>query len=145
MSMDDVRELCVIRFPTSTKRATIMAGLEHVTQELNLKSIEGELWIDGSFLTRKTDPEDVDLVLRIRADFYDNATPEQQQVVDWLADDLVTPHKCDSYFFVEWDESHPLYWTGEYMYAYWMKQWGFSRDGSAEKGIADVELTGASP
>ena len=98
-------------------------------------------------MTERTDPEDVDLVLRIRGDFYDNATPEQQRVIDWLTDDLVQPHKCDSFIFMEWDESHPLYWTGEYMHAYWMKQWGFGREGDTGspdlKSIAVVGLTGA--
>lgn len=98
--MDEVRRLCVDRFPTSASRHTIMVGLEHVVQELNSHAIEGELWVDGSFLTEKIDPEDVDLVLRIQAEFYDNARPDQQKVVDWLMDDLVTLHKCDTYVFM---------------------------------------------
>ena len=125
-----------------------MEGLEYVITELDLKAVKGELWIDGSFLTEKSDPEDVDVVLRMSANFYDNATLEQQQAVDWLGEDLFTTHMCDSYVFFEWDESHHLFWYGEYMYSYWMRQWGFGReDGTGSpnmKGIAVVILDGNS-
>jgi hypothetical protein len=34
---------------------------------------------------------------------------------------------------------HPDYWVGQYMQAYWMRQWGFSR-GQEFKGIAVLHL-----
>jgi hypothetical protein len=117
-------------------------------EELNSKKIEGEMWVNGSFLTQKTNPNDVDLVLRLQADFYDNASVDKKEAVQWLSDDLKISHGCDSYFFMEWPENHPHYRIGKDDYDYWMRLWGFSRGNSAQginpemKGIAVIELPG---
>ncbi len=103
------------------------------------KKIVGELWVDGSFLTEKINPEDVDIVLRIDGIFYESSTPEQRAIIDWLNEDLKTDYHCDSYFFMQFPEGHPLYWEGEYAYAYWMRQWGFNREDDV-KGIAVITL-----
>lgn len=118
-----------------------MRGLEEIVRQLRQAAVCGELWINGSFLTEKLDPNDADLVLRLDAEFYDTSTDEQKRIIDWLAGDLMESHMCDSYVFIEWPQSHRNYWIGEYMYAYWMRQWGFGRDGIM-KGIAVVELSG---
>ena len=116
-----------------------MEGLEKVIQELRVNSVEGEIWIDGSFVTEKMNPEDVDLALRVAAQFYENATQKQREAVDWLASNLRNTHLCHSYSFMEWPEDHTNYWVGQYMYNYWMKQFGFSRSNEV-KGIPFVVL-----
>jgi hypothetical protein len=139
MSLAELKRLCVDNFPLSTTRPKIMEGIEKLIKELRMNSIEGEVWIDGSFVTEKMDPEDVDLVLRLPAQFYENATERQRKAVDWLAANLKNTHSCDSYLCMEWPEDHPNYWIGQYAYSYWMRQFGFSR-GNEMKGIAVVTL-----
>lgn len=139
VSLAELRQICVDGFPLSTTRYKIMEGLEKVLQELRAGSIEGEVWVDGSFVTEKMNPEDVDLVLRVSAQFYDNATDKQRKTVDWLASNLRNTHLCHSYSFMEWPENHPNYWPGQYMFNYWMRQFGFSR-GNEMKGIPVVAL-----
>jgi hypothetical protein len=39
-----------------------MAGLESIPLRLIGLSITGELWVDGSFLMKKDEPDDVDVV-----------------------------------------------------------------------------------
>jgi len=139
MSLLELRKLCVNAFPLSTTRSKIMNGLEKIVEKLRSNSIQGEIWVDGSFVTAKINPEDVDIVLRCPADFYDNCTQKQRDTVDWLTPNLKNTHLCDSYHFMEWPEGNPNYWLGECMYSYWMKQFGFSR-GSEMKGIAVIAL-----
>jgi hypothetical protein len=141
MSLLELRELCVNAFPLSTTRLKIMDGLEKIVEKLRSNSIQGEIWVDGSFVTAKIDPEDADLVLRCPADFYENSTQKQRGIVDWLSSNLRNTYLCDSYCFMEWPKGHQNYWVGEYMYSYWMKQFGFSRV-SEMKGIAVVALLG---
>jgi hypothetical protein len=141
MNIADLHNLCVSGFSLSTTRATIMGGLERVFNKLSSDSIEGEVWVDGSFITCKLDPEDVDLVLRCSGDFYDMCTVEQRDTVNWLSSDLKLSHHCHSFLFFEWPEGHKQYWVGQYMQAYWMKQFGFSRS-EAMKGIAVLALPG---
>lgn len=116
-----------------------MAALESVVERLQATGVVGELWINGSFLTEKENPADVDIVLRVQGPLYDTATPAQRLALDWVAANLHDSHDCDSYVLVEWPPGHPSYWLGEYWYAYWLRQWGFSRAGVL-KGIAVLQL-----
>src|SRR6266404_1591008 len=100
LSLTELRALCVDPFPLSASRPRIMAGLEAVVQELNSVGIVGELWVDGSFLTEKVDPEDVDASLRITSELWDNTSTEQRQTLEWLASaDLKTSYACDLYLW----------------------------------------------
>jgi hypothetical protein len=139
-TMTELRKLCVEEFPLSKTRDTIMRGLEQVVGMLRNKKIQGELWVNGSFLTQKIDPNDVDIILLIQGIFYDNAKAEQKACIEWVNDNLEETHHCDSYVHVEWPESHPRFWFGEYMRTWWFRQWGFARDGVTMKGIAVVSL-----
>jgi len=141
MSLAELRQLCVSNFPLSTTRPKIMEGLEKVIDELRKNGIEGEVWINGSFLTEKMNPEDVDLVLRITAEFYENGAEEHRKTVDWLNSNLKDLYSCHSYLLMEWPKGHSQYWIGQYYHSYWMKQFGFSR-GNEMKGIAVIALQG---
>jgi hypothetical protein len=117
-----------------------MAGLEAVVQQFVAVGIVAELWVDGSFLTEKVDPQDVDASLRIASEMWDNASTEQRRILEWLAGaDLKVPYGCDLYLWIDYPEAHPDYWVGQYMQAYWMRQWSFSR-GQEFKGIAVLRL-----
>lgn len=119
-----------------------MAGLEAVVQKLAVTKVAGHLWVDGSFLTQKIDPEDVDLLLRFSGDFYDNATLEQAETIRWFAEeDLKSLHHCDCYIWVELPCDHAAYMESEWSRSYWIRQFGFSRR-NERKGIAVIELSG---
>jgi hypothetical protein len=142
LSLTELRRLCVDNFSLSSTRNTIMQGLEQIVDTLNSQAIEGKLWVDGSFVTEKINPNDSDVVLFIQGPFYDNATIQQRQIVDWFGQDLKASHCCDIYVSYEWPVGHPLYWVGEYWRAYWLRQWGFGRDETIgpAKGIAVISL-----
>ncbi len=140
MSVADVRSMCVSAFPLSTTRDEIMGGLETLVKGLAGVQITTEVWVDGSFLTQKVNPEDVDVVLCMQGDMYDNGTEEQRRTIEVVANvDLKPPLHCDSYVFFEYPESHPLYWDGQWGRAYWIKQFGFSRV-EDRKGMAVIEV-----
>jgi hypothetical protein len=104
----------------------------------------GSLWVDGSFLTQKIDPEDVDTVLVMQSAFVDAASREQLEVIHWFTDefgDLRRWLKCHNFPLLLYPDGHPLFWEGAYRRADWLRQWGFSR-GNVMKGIAVVELHG---
>ncbi|MBZ5601829.1 MAG: hypothetical protein LAO79_05935 [Acidobacteriia bacterium] len=80
-SLEEVRELCVTNFKESTVRAEIMAGLEAIYEQAQSLGIDGEIWLDGSFLTEKINPEDADFILVVDHQYRDSAlnylTPEE--------------------------------------------------------------------
>jgi hypothetical protein len=139
-SMAELRELCVDRFPLSNTRDMIMQGLEQIVDTLRSHNIVGDLWVNGSFLTEKINPNDVDVVLFVDGGFVENATPQQRETIAWLSSDLRGSHGCDSYIGIRWPESSPRYSEGEYWRAYWTRQWGFNRIDEPVKGIVVMSL-----
>ena len=75
MTLSAVRALCVDAdiFALSQRRKTIMDNLTHILERVGGASIVGEIWLDGSFLTKKIDPCDADLVLHVDGALYDKA------------------------------------------------------------------------
>lgn len=49
--------MCVDPYPESRTRPEVMAGLQSIYGRLGGLAITGEMWVDGSFLTAKMDPE----------------------------------------------------------------------------------------
>lgn len=117
-----------------------MALLDSMVAFLQMSRIEGHLWIDGSFLTEKIEPDDIDFVLRVDGDFYDNATDEQRAAMD-NPEQILAMDECHCFPHVYFRDSHPSHALGVFMEAYWIKQWGFARQ-AGMKGIAVVELAG---
>lgn len=139
MTLGELRESCVAHFALSTTRNRIMAGLEAVVEAVCRTRIAAEVWIDGSFLTEKTDPEDVDVVFRVQAAVYDRGTDDVRNVLDWINSNLKASHECDTYIFYEWPMNDPHHSIGVRMYDYWSSQFGSSRRGEG-KGIAVVRI-----
>jgi hypothetical protein len=109
-------------------------------QKLVDSGIAGHLWIDGSFVTSKFNPRDVDIVLCIASDLYDNCTVEQRALLDWLESEaLRSGYQCDAYISIEWPVAHPLHSEGVAARNYWSNFFGHTRQGH-EKGIAVLDL-----
>ncbi|MBI3621706.1 MAG: hypothetical protein HY208_05905 [Nitrospirae bacterium] len=135
-----LREMCVDAFPLSTTRPQIMTGLETVIERLVAVGIRADAWIDGSFLTEKINPKDSDVVFRVDAEFCDQCTQEQYSLLEWVAgQEPQERHLCDAYLHVDYPAGHTRHAHGEWMRAYWIKQFGFSRE-EEMKGIAVVTL-----
>lgn len=130
-----LRSLCVDGFPESQTRNAIMTGLEGVIQRMRDVDLQADIWVDGSFMTRKIDPADSDIVVRIDGVYLQTSTPQQKEVVSWIQSDLTQTHYCDSYFFVSFPDGHPNYTHGIWRQSYWIKQFGFSRS-LETKGMA---------
>ena len=60
-----------------------MVGLRAMVGLLTADGIRGNLWIDGSFVTKKLEPDDVDVVLEISEPT--EITPEQKNRLKWFA------------------------------------------------------------
>jgi Family of unknown function (DUF6932) len=141
MTPAQVRDLCVARaqFKMSTTRNTIMDCLDQVIGRLSTDGVQGDLWIDGSFLTEKINPRDADIVLRVSANFYNLAPAPALAAMDWLETDLKTPLRIDSYLSVEHAAPGPGILEPLWELAYWVRQFGWSRE-DEPKGMALVKL-----
>lgn len=143
--MGNVEQVCVDMFPLSSVRATIFNGLVTLVQTLETAGVPGHLWIDGSFLTEKIDPKDVDVILKVDGSVYNSGTPEQRAAIDWVNANQKLTLKCDSYALFEYPPGDPLHDEGRWWYSWWHRQWGFSREDDP-KGIVVVSLgSGGTP
>jgi uncharacterized protein DUF6932 len=143
LTIENVEQVCVDQFPLSTIRATIFGVLTTFVQTLEAAQIAGELWADGSYLTEKINPKDIDLVLRVDGALYNSGTPEQRQAIDWVIANQKLTLRCDSYAFFEYPPGDSLHDEGQWWYSYWHRQWGFSRE-SDLKGIVVLSLSAGS-
>lgn len=140
MTLAELRSMCVTAFPLSKSRGQIMDGLEKFVDILRAEGTVGALWVDGSFMTQKLDPHDVDIVLSVQWSFYENGTAAQHAIVDLVAvADFKPDYFCDAYLLWEYSKDDELYAWGEWERAYWIRQFGFSR-GIDKKGMALIQL-----
>jgi len=112
-----------------------MEGLEQIVWELSEMGIVVDVWVDGSFTTKKFEPDDSDVVVCIKSEFLANMTREQQTYIsDFQRNRKGFKDKfyCDLYFYI--DHSHA---TSEWLRSYWIRQFGFSRNDDM-KGIVVV-------
>jgi len=145
MTEDQLSTLCVDRFPLSASRGLVMAGLSTVLARLKQVGLNAEVWIDGSFLTEKIDPEDVDIAIRLSGTDWEGATEQISEVVDWaVSDDVCRSHRVDGYVWADWPADHPQHELGKQMRSYWTKWYGASRS-EQPKGIVVISLGAGIP
>jgi hypothetical protein len=130
------KRLCVDRFPESVTRPRILANLETLIVAVNRQAIAGHIWIDGSFLTEKLNPDDVDIALVVPRATVLAFSRAQRLFFDELSDKkLYDQYKLDSYG-IALDVGTDV---GDYTLAYWLRQFGFSRD-DVPKGIVRISV-----
>jgi hypothetical protein len=133
-TLTQTRAICVDGFSGSKTRPAIMAGLESLLSDLSNEGIECEVWVDGSFLTKKPDAADADVVVRLDESQYGKLDARQRgiltQINGPLRSMLKKQYLLDLYVFVEYGsypEGHPKFGLGEWQRAYWIRQFGRSR------------------
>jgi hypothetical protein len=138
MALAEMRETFVNKIPGSRRRKAVMDGLEKIIEKLIAENIQSEIWLDGSFVTKKIDPDDSDIVAVIQWDFFDGATSSQKSIIDWLSTDLMPGFLCHSHVLFQYPESHNQCAEGAWLRSYWHRQFGFTRKDSP-KGIVVIK------
>jgi hypothetical protein len=116
-----------------------MAALQLVVEQLNDKGISGVIWLDGSFVTKKISPSDIDFILVAESRVYDEATEEQRDVLDGLTDGEMwkPPLLCDTNAaYIDPPEQQGT----SNVLEYWTNRFGFSLAHRTPKGIVVIKL-----
>ena len=117
-----------------------MSNLESIVAEIQRVNLHGDLWVDGSFLTKKINPGDVDFVLHVtEGQGFSQQKNEHVRVMKWIGSNLKASHKCDSFHNIIPPVVHMTYTIAIARKAYWEKQFGYSR-GNIAKGIAVIHV-----
>jgi uncharacterized protein DUF6932 len=140
--------MCATSFALSATRSEKCGSLKRLIDALCAEKIEAELWVDGSFLTQKMEPGDVDVALSLELAFWGQATPQQRALLSRFSSSdratragVLRDYCCDSYVFLrDIPPGHPDY-PGRDMRQYWLRQFGTDRSGN-QKGIAVISIPG---
>lgn len=141
MTVDDVEKIFVTGFPSSNTRQGIIDGYKKHADDLAKIINECVQFIDGSFVTNKNDPGDIDMVCLIDGDTVDALAPAEQTKLAALLSGPATKatHKCDAYLVVTYPETHPAYPAARQQRKYWMGEFGFDRQ-DHPKGIVTIDV-----
>lgn len=126
---DDLSNHFVTPFTVKEKRIYLVDRFKFLMEKIELIGISFEIWINGSFVMNKEEPNDIDIVF-----FYDpkaaNSLPtDKQQILKEIANNAVTKYRynCDVYFIPNNDVALRSYWRGWFGYTRTEKAKGFAR------------------
>jgi hypothetical protein len=145
MHLSDLHSLFVKRFNISKTRSKLLSNFCSFVWELERRGIAGKIWCDGSFVTSKIDPPDVDLFLAVDGCwYYNDPTPGAMDYLDWIDSDdgwakVKDEFCCDAYVAIECSPDQPQWGSHEKTYQHWRKWFSVSR-GGIRRGLAIIEI-----
>lgn len=110
----------------SQERLKIYTEFKQLIQQLKLEALT-EIWIDGSFITLKPNPRDMDLVIFIEAADY-----ERQEIL--LSTLRQRSKYLDIYFVKSYSQDHPKFFLTNFDKMDWQSFFGRNRQ-NIKKGI----------
>lgn len=116
--LSSFEQVFVTAFPTSTTRPRLWANhlwyIQHFRQEVSHDFVQ---WLDGSFVTLKENPNDIDLVTCIDYKIFE-PMEEQKRLEEFWSYNL-EDKGLDSYLLGVYPEGHPEYPMYEYNARNW--------------------------
>lgn len=138
MAVEELRVITVTAFAGSRRRAWLFSELKRLVFYLNQEHVICELWVDGSYLTEKPDPEDIDLSFAAWVQHLESLDPSlQSSLLANLNGGKAYSPALDTYFCARFLREDPR--RGADMTAYWCEKWGKGWDDWL-KGYAVIKL-----
>jgi len=139
-SLAALKTLTVSNFPLSGRRPRLWGWFNDVINLLRAANISCDLWVNGSFVTQKIDPDDVDFVVVIDAKLMRAVNAAQSGLLSQLGNQqFYESKKCHSYVIFHAPPGDALYAKSQTLEAQWTRDFGKSLRGVL-KGIAIVEV-----
>lgn len=139
-SLNEFKERFVDNFSDSITRNNIFDGYKEYCKRLIEVEIAEKQWVNGSFTTNKTDPNDIDFVTIVdglEINKREDIHQELNELFDW--EHIKEKYKCDSYQIVKYPEGHEKYDLYLKSKEYWSKWWTSDRKG-IKKGVIEFNL-----
>ena len=138
-TIPEIEEALVTAFPSSARRRPLFESWRNVVAAIERVTPIKDHWLDGSFVTKKAEPTDIDCVSFFESATFDALGPVDHTLLKALLSAKVTVglFGCDSYAVIEYPEDHPARGTYEAARTYWDGWLGHDRNGNA-KGYVEV-------
>lgn len=140
-SLQNFEDNFITNFNDSSTRPEIFKGYLRYCDKLLPLNIATKQWINGSFTTKKVNPNDIDFVTHIDALKVDE-NPEIQNKISEICNPFETKKEflCDVYFIPLYPQKMPeLYQHTIERINYWRKWFGHDRKMNP-KGIIELEF-----
>ena len=135
---ETIEKVFVEEIAFSTSRRTIFENLKEYNQLL--KEIIGsdcKQWIDGSFVTLKRNPKDVDVITWIDFEEYERHEKQLEKLKQWRFDKL---KMIDGYFIKTYPPQHKRYKFYEYDCQEWAFVFHKVRQSKTLKGFLQITI-----
>jgi hypothetical protein len=120
--LDTVERIFVEEFITSTTRRNLFGQYREYNARLLVLLTSGfTQWIDGSFISRKRDPEDIDVLTFVDAEFYNRHEREIEELKQEYRNQR--PVLVDAYFVRVYPEGHRRYFDYQSNRVEWLYDW----------------------
>ena len=107
IDLEEFEKLFITNFPNSESRNRLfqnyLSYIQKIKDEIDSTFYQ---WIDGSFVTSKLNPNDIDLVTFLNFEIYENSLPK---LTDFQGDKLKKEQNLDCYFVKEYPIEHKNY------------------------------------
>lgn len=135
LTLPEFEALAVSPFPTDAARQRLFALFTVWIGKLQALQVKGIVWIDGSFLTSKMGPGDIDCVLWNPQGPTDILQVYPEDVAN-LVDKNHVQAQFGLDFYLEVTDANQLF----HRESYWMGVFGFQHDRSTAKGFVELSI-----
>jgi hypothetical protein len=140
MSLTEVERLTAIAYTDAglAQRTELFLSLEALVQALLVAEIRCDVFVDGSFLTKKPRPDDVDVIVTVEHSIYEALSDEQMALLDSINANQFGPN-VDATAWVSYPREHPHHGTaldGSNVF----QGYGVEHSGQWLKGFAVLRL-----
>lgn len=133
MSLLELHQLTVSEFPNSQRRPRLFASLQIYLELLEGTGLKAEVWIDGSYMSSKAEPDDIDLVVCFDPGSARALSAEAQQQARTLLDTRIVGSRFNLHLFrIRNDDAAAV--------DYWSKLFGTMRDERTPKGMGLLRI-----
>lgn len=129
ITKSDLSNHFVSPFANQEKRIQLIERFNYLIEKVELIGIPFEIWINGSFVTKKEEPNDIDIAF-----FYDpveaNSLPTDKKIIlEEVANSSFSKYRynCDVYFIPNDNPALRSYWRGWFGYTRSETPKGFAR------------------
>lgn len=133
MTLEQIKSQCVDAFPGSTRRRILYERLVVYLTLLAQVGLPLEVWIDGSFVTEKAEPDDIDVAIIASAEEINVMSPEKLAELSAITETRAVKERYMIHAFLLLAENVDNL-------SYWRGWFGFQRDNRTAKGVALLEV-----
>ena len=135
LSLAELEEIAVTPFQNDAQRVRLFLLFAQWIQRLQALHVSAILWIDGSFVTEKNSPGDIDCMMWVPSSAM-ALSAAQQSEIEKLVDRLTLKTQFGIDFYLESPSSDEKF----HREAYWKGVFGFQHDGKSAKGFVELSI-----